>query len=168
MLTPAVFMVWFGYMAHLSQGEGGRLSLPFAITTCYAKARVGGQVKTAALFMYGVVQQSQLCTNDSSDLMCLSDAICSNVSISLCPYTPLCYLWLRPPLSLRPAGFGKLKKGKYFCPKIMLKIQQVKWGRKIMMGLNWTILQQKLGRLFEAIFKVFQTKLQSHLFRIKL
>ncbi len=161
MLTPAVFMVWFGYMAHLSQGEGGRLSLPFAITTCYAKACVGGQVKTAALFMYAVVQQSSLCTNDSSDLIYVP--IRRNMFqcfyFYLCPYTPLCYLWLRPPLSLRPTGFGKLKKGKYFCPKIMLKIQQVEWGRKIMMGLNWTILQQKLGRLFEAIFKVFQTKL---------
>ncbi len=27
------------------------------------------------------------------------------------------------------------------------------------MGLKWTILQQKLGILFEAIFKVFYTKL---------
>jgi hypothetical protein len=35
----------------------------------------------------------------------------------------------------------------------------VEWGREIMMGLKWTFLQQKLGRLFEAIFKVFYTKL---------
>jgi hypothetical protein len=57
MLTPAVLVIWFGYMALLSHGgKGGRLSLPFAITTCSAKARVGGQVKTAALFMYAVVQ----------------------------------------------------------------------------------------------------------------
>ncbi len=84
-----VFMVWFGYMAHLSQGEGGRLSLPFAITTCYAKACVGGQVKTAALFMYAVVQYSSLSfILTIARILCVYQTQYVPMFLFLCAHTP--------------------------------------------------------------------------------
>ncbi len=71
----------------------------------------------------------------------------------MCPYTQLCLSLAETSFVFTGRWTRQIEEGEKFCPKIMLKIGGV--GRKIMMGLKWTFLQQKLGRLFEAIFKIF-------------